>query len=201
MLGENINQNGTCHILLTGGLSAAQLYRAWAALPGDPAGWRGVQFYFGDERCVPPDDAESNYHLARSALFPHGIPEGVPMHRMAADAKDLDAVADCYAAQLPESVDILLLSMGEDGHIASLFPHSPALHEAHRLVVPVSGSKPPHQRLTITPPVIRNAREVIVMAIGEQKRAMYEEALHDPTDIDAIPARLVLDRTWVFQVD
>ena len=201
ILNQTLAQNGVCHFMLTGGRSATQLYRAWSSLPDYSTGLRGVQFYFGDERCVPPDHAESNYHLARNTLFPHGVPEGVPMHRMDADAENLDTAADRYAAQLPESIDILLLSMGEDGHIASLFPDSPALHELQRPVVPVTGPKPPHQRLTVTPPVIRSASAVIVMAFGEQKRAMYEKALRDPADIDAIPARLVLDRTWFFQLD
>jgi 6-phosphogluconolactonase/glucosamine-6-phosphate isomerase/deaminase len=65
-------------------------------------------------------------------------------------------------------------------------------------VLAILGPKPPYQRLTITPPVIRNARYIIVMALGQQKRAIYEQALRDPNDIDTLPARLVLNRTWIF---
>jgi len=192
-----ISQNGTCHVMLTGGCSAASLYSAWAASMGSPDDLQDVQFYFGDERCVPPDDSESNYGMAVNRLFPDGIPQGVQLHRMEADSNDLVAAGDLYAALLPKAIDVLLLSIGEDGHIASLFPHSAALHETRRSVVPVTGSKAPYRRLTITPPVIQNARQVFVMALGEQKRAVYEEALRDPEDIDSIPARLVLERTWI----
>jgi 6-phosphogluconolactonase len=160
-----------------------------------------VQFYFGDERCVPPDHHASNYGMAMGTLFPNGMPKGVQSHRMEADGADVEAAANRYAALLPETIDVLLLSVGEDGHIASLFPHGAALRETVRRVVPVTGPKPPFQRLTITSPVIQSARHVFVMALGEQKRAVYEEALRDPEDIDSIPARLVLNRTWIFDDD
>ena len=190
-------ERGACDVMLTGGRSVERLYRAWAVLP-DFRKLRGVRFYFGDERCAPPDHPESNYGMAMSTLFATGASENIAIHRMEADSMDVEIAADHYAALLPESIDVLLLSMGDDGHIASLFPQSALLHETHRRVMPVTGPKPPFQRLTITPPVIQNAREVFVLALGEQKRAVYEEALRDPADIDGIPARLVLNRTWIF---
>jgi 6-phosphogluconolactonase len=100
---------------------------------------------------------------------------------------------------LPDRLVLMLLSMGEDGHIASLFPHSAALKETNKRVLAILGPKPPYQRLTITPTVIRNARHVLVMALGQKKRAIYEEALRNPSDIDTLPARLVLDKTWILR--
>jgi 6-phosphogluconolactonase len=117
---------------------------------------------------------------------------------MESDSADKDGAADRYATDLPDRMDLLFLSMGEDGHIASLFPHSAALKETNKRVLAILGPKPPYQRLTITPPVIRNARHVLVMALGQQKRALYEEALRNPNAIDTLPARMVLDRTWIF---
>lgn len=184
--------------MLTGGRTAEQLYSAWSASPDYPANLNGVRFYYGDERCVSPDHPESNHGMAMRALFPGGKPERVQIDRIEADSEDVEAAADRYSALLPEAVDVLLLSIGEDGHIASLFPHSAALHETNRRVVPITGQKPPFQRLSITPSVIQSARQVFVMALGRKKRAVYEEALRDPTDIDTIPARLVLNRTWIF---
>ena len=195
---DGINKNGICHVMLTGGRSAASLYSAWAASDDSLDNLQGMHFYFGDERCVPSDDSESNYGMAVNRLFPDGIPHDVRFHRMEADSFDLDAAAVRYSDVLPEVIDVLLLSVGEDGHIASLFPQSAALHESTRFVVPIMGSKPPFQRFTITPQVIRSARQVFVMALGEEKRAVYEEALRDPMDIDSIPARLVLNGTWIF---
>lgn len=190
-------ERGACDVMLTGGRSAERLYRAWAVLP-DFGKLRGVRFYFGDERCAPPDHPESNYGMAMSTLFAAGVPENASIYRMEADSIDVEIAADRYAALLPEAIDVLLLGMGDDGHIASLFPHGVLLHETRSRVMPVTGPKSPFRRLTITPPVIQNAREVFVLALGEQKRAVYEEALRDPANIDVIPARLVLNRTWIF---
>ena len=123
------------------------------------------------------------------------------IHRMRAEHRNPQAEADRYSLLLPESVDLLLLSLGEDGHIASLFPNSPALYETERKVVSAVGPKAPYRRLTITPPVIRAAKQVYVLAIGDEKKRMYEELCRDPEDITSIPARLVLDRAWFFDLE
>jgi 6-phosphogluconolactonase len=190
-------ERGSCSVMLTGGRNAARLYEAWAALPEFDQ-LSNVYFYLGDERCVPPYHPESNYALVMQTIFQKGIPNGCLLFRMEADVVDRVSAAQYYESLLPDALDILLLSVGEDGHIASLFPGSPALQESQRLVTSVTCLKPPHQRLTITPPVIQKAREVMVLALGEQKRVVYEEALRVPSDIDVIPARLVLNRTWIF---
>ena len=188
---------GSCSVILTGGRSAACLYDAWARLP-EFGQLRNIHFCFGDERCVPPDHPESNYGLAVRTLFKYGVPSACKVTRMVAEQGDKEAAASAYEAQLPDKCDVLLLSMGEDGHIASLFPHSEVLLETCRRVVSVRSPKPPIHRLTITPPTIQDAREVFILALGKKKRAVYEEALKNPVDIDAIPARLVLNGTWIF---
>lgn len=189
---------GVCHIMLTGGQSAVRLYSVWENSIENDTELNNIHFYFGDERCVPPNHPESNFRVAMETLFPRGLPDGTLLHRMEGYAFDHEVAADTYSSVLPERIDILLLSIGEDGHIASLFPHSAALKEKKRRVVPITGPKVPYQRLTITPSVIRCARHVMVMAIGQQKRALYEEARTNPSDIDALPARLVLDKAWIF---
>jgi len=188
---------GHCSVMLTGGRSAEQLYLAMARLPTF-ALLHNVSFWFGDERCVPPDHPDSNYAMAMRTLFVGGVPSTCHVCRMKAEQ---GVAFFSYESQVPASVDILLLSMGADGHIASLFPHSPALFETKRKVLPVIGPKAPFKRLTITPPVIQSAKQVYVLAIGDKKRRKYEEVLHDPEDICAIPARLVLNRTWIFDLD
>jgi 6-phosphogluconolactonase/glucosamine-6-phosphate isomerase/deaminase len=117
----------------------------------------GVSF-FGDERCVLPDNAESNYGIAMQTLFLHGVPVRCAVFRMGADAADREAAAQRYADLLPDSIDVLLLGVGEEGHIASLFPNSASLQERKRRVIPITGPKPPFERLTITPPVIAQAK-------------------------------------------
>lgn len=198
VIAERQSRKERCSIALTGGRSAERLYRAAANSPDFLAGMLDVDFYWGDERCVPSDHANSNCRLAFDTLFANGLPNGARVYRMDAGREDLDGAADEYASLLPSSIDVLLLSLGEDGHIASLFAQSPALRESRRRVMPIKGPVPPYQRLTFTPPVIESACHVFVMALGSKKRAMYEEALRDPSDVDSVPARLVLNRNWIF---
>lgn len=189
--------HGTCSVMLTGGRSAAQLYEAWGTLP-EFGQLRNVRFYFGDERCVPPDHPESNFGLAMRTLFQRGVPQDCTVTRMAAEQADHDAAAAAYAQQLPARLDVLLLSVGDDGHIASLFPHSPALLETRKRVVPVRAPKPPPERLTVTPPVIAQAHHVFVMALGPAKAAVFQQAQAKPQDMAVLPARLVLNAAWLF---
>lgn len=188
-------KHGSCTVLLTGGRSAERLYKAWSALPKFTQ-LRNVHFYFGDERCVPPGHAESVYGLAMRSLFQQGIPKDCTITRMHAEQLDREAAAEAYGKQLPSRLDVMLLSVGEDGHVASLFPHNSALLETRRRVVPVHAPKPPPERLTVTPLIITQAAQVFVMAIGSAKASVFRRAQSEPNDILALPARLVLNATW-----
>lgn len=192
---QTCQTQGGCSVMLTGGRSAARLYQAWADLP-DFDQLLKVHFYFGDERCVTPDQPESNYGLAMRILFQRGVPKDCTVSRMHAERPDREAAAEAYVEQLPSSIDVLLLSVGEDGHIASLFPHSPALLERLRRVVYVHAPKPPPERLTVTPLVIAQAKQVFVLAIGSEKAAVMHQAQTVPNDIFELPARLVLNANW-----
>lgn len=194
---ESIKRSKVCRLMLTGGRSASQLYTAWAASSKTPANIPGLHFFFGDERCVPPEHPESNYGLCCKSLFPGGIPDNVHVERIEGESADAEKAADRYAALLPDCVDILLLSVGEDGHIASLFAYGSAATKRGRRVVPVVAPIPPVRRITITSEVIHSARNVLVMAVGKEKRAILNEALRKPNDRDQLPARMVLDRHWI----
>jgi len=191
-----LNKQGRCSVMLTGGRSAERLYNSWADLPAFQQ-LTGVCFYFGDERCVPPDHLESNYGMALRGLFQQGIPFGCSVSRMETDDSDWEAAAQRYEELLPENIDILLLGVGEDGHIASLFPGSVLLDEVGRHVVPIVGPKPPYERFTITPPVIAKARSVFVLATGEAKALVFEKAQNAESDFRSIPACLVLNGIWL----
>ncbi len=192
---EACQVRGECSIMLTGGRSAERLYQAWALLP-DFARLKNTRFFFGDERCLPSDHVESNYGLAMRTLFKYGIPSTCEVRRMTVENIDQNAAAKAYEAQLPEELDVLLLSMGEDGHIASLFPNSSTLFETDRRVVCVRAPRPPFERLTITPPVIAKARQTYVLALGKVKASVYKQARMSPQDIALLPARLVFRATW-----
>lgn len=190
----------TAKIMLTGGRGAKHLYKAWNEAGIFDENPVSVEYYLTDERCVPANDPENNYHLIKQVLFPNRRPRGSVFHRMISDTLNPSDEADRYGELLPGALDFMLLSMGEDGHIASLFPHSHAIKEANRKVVSILGPKAPFKRMTITPGVIKNAKQVFVLALGKEKRDMYKIALREPENYEAIPARLVLDRTWIFEL-
>ena len=98
---------------------------------------------------------------------------------------------------MPDSIDVLLLGVGEDEHIASLFPNNASLQECKRRVVHITGPKPPFERLTITPPVIAQAESIFVLATGPAKAAILSMARQAPGNFNAVPVRLVLGATWL----
>lgn len=190
-----LDEKGQCSIMLTGGRSAEKIFLEWGSLPAFYQ-LTGVRFYFGDERCVSPCSSGSNYGMAFRTLFKSGVPPGCSIFPIKADDTDFEAAALRYAAGLPSEIDILLFGVGEDGHIASLFPGSAALQESRRKVVPVIGPKPYPARITITPIVIKQARSLFVFADGPCKAAVLAKALECPEDVATLPARLVLHATW-----
>ena len=178
-----------CHLMLAGGGTPLPVYQALSrqALP-----WDQMVIYFGDERCVPVDDPHSNYRAIMQALFPQGRPDGLRVQRMRGEDEP-ETAARAYEAILPAAIDILVLGMGEDGHTASLFPGSSALTETVRQVLPVIGSKPPPQRLTITPPVIHAAERLLMLVAGAAKA----EAVHRALDLGDVPAALARAGDWL----
>jgi 6-phosphogluconolactonase len=170
--------------------------------------WTKVQFFFGDERAVPPDDAASNYDIARRALLDY-LPR-VSMdqvHRMHAEYADLDRAAADYEAEMRRvfgvrdaagwpRFDLIWLGMGADGHTASLFPGSEALHERRRWVV--ANWAPAHEawRMTLTFPVLNAAREAMFVATGAEKAPALAAIRSGARDLPA--ARVHARRTtWL----
>lgn len=160
-----------------------------------------MHFYFGDERCVPPDHSDSNFLSAQNTLFSQvPIPE-TNIFRMTAEDTDRNAAARAYEKILPERFDLLLLGIGEDGHTASLFPGQDSLREATRRVIPVRGSKPPPERLSITPPVITDARETLVLISGTGKCEIVKKIFATPYAPERYPVQLAQNGTWLFDAD
>jgi 6-phosphogluconolactonase len=170
-------------VALPGGSVAEAFAPRLAALPVD---WSRVELFWVDERAVPAEDRASNYGLAlRLGLAAVGAP-AARVHRMAGDAGDLDGAAASYERTLrdslgePPRLDVALLGVGEDGHVASLFPAHPLLAERRRLVAPVlDAPKPPPRRLTLTLPALLAARLLVIAAFGEAKAAAIGAALED----------------------
>lgn len=194
MLSAAVREHGTATLALAGGTTPRAAYEH---LANEAVPWRSVSIFFGDERCVPPDDSDSNYRMAREALFGRLSEGPARVERMLGESSDHDAAARAYEAVLPDSIDVLVLGVGEDGHTASLFPGSSALTEKTRRVLPVVGPKPPPNRLTITPPVLNAARNVVVLASGAGKAKAIARALEGELDIASCPSQLVRDALWL----
>jgi 6-phosphogluconolactonase len=198
---------GTGHVFsvaLSGGSTPRALHQLLSSAPyRDQVDWSRVQFFFGDERFVPPDDSMSNYRMARETLLePLGIDQS-QIHRMpttelaspalaaARYADDLQAAFELSIGQLPQ-FDLIFLGLGPDGHTASLFPHTEALSVTDRLVVANFVPKLDAYRITLTVPVINNASAVAFLVAGSDKASALGSVLRGPRDPDEFPAQLVL---------
>jgi 6-phosphogluconolactonase len=186
---------GVAHVALAGGSTPHRTYELLGPLLAAPddVGW-----WFGDERCVPADDPESNYRVVAETLFRtlgtavgkvHRIRGELPPQEAAALYEDeLRTVLPAGADGIPV-LDVAFLGLGEDGHTASLFPGSQALEVGDRLAVAVVAGKPPPNRITLTLPVLRTARMVVILATGPAKRQAAKRVLAGPDG--ATPASLL----------
>ena len=194
-----LESRGGFRLALSGGRTPERLYRLLASPTlAARVDWSRVDFLFSDERDVPPTDPESNYWMARKLLLePVGArPERV--HRMKADAPDLESAAHEYETRLEKPLDVLLLGVGADGHTASIFPGSMIATERARRVAAVRNSpKPPPRRLTLTPRAIGEAAEIIVLATGSDKAEAMGRVFESGDDVVAVPARLVRHASWL----
>ncbi|MCB0923358.1 MAG: 6-phosphogluconolactonase [Mycobacterium sp.] len=196
-----IAKRGRATIVLTGGGTGIALL---ARLGSHPVDWSRVHLFWGDERYVTHDDDDRNDKQAREALLDRvPIPLGNVHPMPASDGEfgaNLDAAAAAYEEVLagcaepgsptPE-FDVHLLGMGGEGHINSLFPHTPAVREQHRMVVGVENSpKPPPRRITLTLPAIRRSRQVWLVVSGAAKATAVAAAVGgaDPDDVPAAGA-------------
>jgi len=192
---DTVQEFGRCSIALSGGRAPMPVYaRLCARRPYVP--WWAVTACFGDERCVPPDQRESNFRMADELLLRHVPIPRAQILRMPGEAPDREVAARAYEGVLPDPIDILLLGMGEDGHTASLFPGAPQLAERERRVIPSDSPLPPHARLTITPPVIASARRIAVIVTGGRKGPMVARAREGEYQPDVIPVQLAIRGTW-----
>ena len=196
---DAIASRGRFSLALSGGRTPAQLYRTLATAAID---WPRTRIFFADERAVPPADPDSNFRMARETLLD---PARVPprnVHRMKGEYPDLTVAVEEYEAHLTEPLDLVVLGIGEDGHIASLFPGSPLISETTRRVAAVlDAPKPPPRRLTLTPRALDEAGEILVLVTGVEKAAAAARALEPGVTPREIPARLVRDRVWLLDRD
>jgi len=187
---DAVRARGVCHVALSGGSTPKRMFQVLAARGAhgaDAAPWPQIELWWGDERTVPPDHPDSNYGMTKAALIdPLGLSR---VHRMEGERDPDDAARDYERALVaalgaPPILDLVLLGLGPDGHVASLFPGSAALAETARWVVanpvdsPVAHGKT--VRLTLTVPAIDAARHVRLLVAGADKAATLAQVLDGP---------------------
>jgi len=185
-----VSARRACYLALAGGETPRGCYERLAQAPyGESLPWASVFVYWSDERQVPLDDPASNYAMAKAALLDHVPIPPEQVFPLVGDPTPALRRVPADASGRPR-FDVIHLGLGDDGHTASLFPGSPALHEAQALVAVVHDApKPPPERLTLTLPVINAARAVLFMVQGASKRdALARVRRRDP----AVPASHVL---------
>jgi 6-phosphogluconolactonase len=175
-------------IALTGGSTPVRAYERAAGLEPD---WSRAGVWWGDERCVPPDDERSNFGLTKRALFDKLERHPGRVHRIRGEDEPQSAAASYEQALRETKLDLVLLGLGPDGHVASLFPHSPGLAEPERLVIAADSKLDPYvERVTMTPPALRAADRIVFLVTGEAKAEAVAAALAGPPD-PAVPGSLV----------
>jgi 6-phosphogluconolactonase len=175
------------HIVLTGGRSIGNAYEIAAA---DQPDWSAATVWWGDERCVPPDDERSNYGLAKRTLLDK-LTHQPDVHRIRGELHPADAAGE-YEKQLAGvRLNLVLLGLGPDGHVASLFPGSPQLEERERLVTSgPAGLEPFVDRVTLTLPALLSADRIVFLVTGAEKAEAVRRAFREPVS-DEVPGSLL----------
>ena len=200
---EAVSARGRVRIAVSGGSTP----KATFALLADPAHpfltrmpWEHIELFFVDERTVPPDHPDSNYRMTRESLLDHVSLRPDQIHRIQGELEPEVAAAEyeydlrrtfrLEGAEAPR-FDIVTLGMGDDGHTASLFPHTDAIHEIGRLVVANQVPQKDTWRVTLTWPVINHAREVFFLITGQEKAEPLKEVFLGPKDVERLPSQLI----------
>jgi 6-phosphogluconolactonase len=186
-------------VALAGGKTPKRVYELLATETfKNRVRWSQVYLFFGDERAVPPTHPDSNYHMVDEALISNVPIPADNVHRMIgegdgnANAHDYENHLRSFFPGVPwPRFDLVFLGMGEDGHTASLFPHSDALREQSRWVVATKNEQTGQQRLTLTFPVFNHAAQVMFLVTGKEKAQRLAEALRPPVDSEPLPVQTI----------
>lgn len=210
-----IQARGVFSVALSGGSTPQKLYKLLASEPfSERVNWQHVQFFWGDERCVPPDHPESNYLHVKEALLNHvPVPEE-NIHRVQGElppemaAQMYEETLLRYFSGLPTQAeregacfDLALLGMGDDGHTASLFPGTSVINEATRWVAALYVDKLAAWRVTLTPAILNRAAQVIFLVEGQPKAWTLQKVIYGAYQPDRYPAQIIKPKdgalTWM----
>ncbi len=200
-----IADTGRFSLALAGGSTPRALYKILATKHID---WSHVHIFWGDERCVPPDHVDSNYRMAREAILGHIPIPSDNIHPMQGDIDPVQAAAEYehglrvfFGKDQPPRFDLILLGMGDDGHTASLFPGTAAIHEKNRWVVAHYVDKLETWRITLTPVVLNAAAQVMFLVMGAKKAERLKQVLSGVYQPDVLPSQIVKVKNVLWIVD
>jgi 6-phosphogluconolactonase len=199
---QRARARGQFTVALSGGSTPRAFHTLLAAPPyRDQVDWSQVQFYWGDDRHVTPDDPDSNFRMARETLLDNVPIREAQIHRMHTEMEDASAAAALYEDELKQEFglrpgqlprfDLIYLGMGPDGHTASLFPHTEALNVRDRLVVANYVPKLSTTRITLTAPVLNAAATVAFLVAGQDKADVLDAVLQGPRHPEEYPSQLI----------
>jgi len=203
LINQTLSSQDLFSLMLSGGSTPRAVYTLLGSKAFAPQiDWAKVHIFWGDERCVPPDHSDSNYCMARETLLERVPLPGSNVHRICGELAP-EVAALHYEGELvaffgersgEPRFDLIMLGMGDDGHIASLFPGSPALEEKSRLVSAVKHDQPPPpliDRVSVTLPLINAARQVMLIITGEAKARRVAEAFSEADKLPSLPVQRV----------
>ena len=182
-------------VFLTGGRASRKVYNAIANNKNFYK-LSDINYYMGDERLVPKDSSDSNYRLIVETLFANGIPKGCNFFPMPSDPLGLNNAIHHYEKIIPKEIDLILLSWGEDGHLASIFPGEEGLMELDKLVMHVSPKFYPYNRISITPKLLRNCKTAYIFAEGEIKSQSIDDYKKNNSNKVVYPASYLKNISW-----
>ena len=195
---DALSARGRFAVALSGGGTPRRLYNLLAESPiREKIQWKAVHVFWGDERCVPPGDPRSNARMARLALLDHVPLPAENIHPVPCDRSPREAatryeneIKAFFGTKAP-AFDMVLLGLGDNAHTASLFPHTPVLDEKDRWVAEVYVSEQDMHRVTLTAPIINQAREVLFLVSGQGKAKALKQVLQGPFRPHDFPAQLI----------
>lgn len=197
LIDATLKHNERFSLALSGGSTPQPTYRAIAETYSNTVDWGRVHIFFGDERTVPPDHADSNYKMAKETLIDHlNIPDE-NIYRIAGEndpttaARDYEAVIRDYFKHEPPGFDLTLLGIGDDGHTASLFPHTSALTLANQWVAANPVEKLNTTRITLTPELINLSSNVMFIVSGDSKSSALHQIIDGDSNPQEFPAQLI----------
>jgi len=197
-------------VALSGGSTPKLLFELWAKDYADKIDWSRIHFFWGDERCVPPSHRDSNYGVAKELFFDKIVVDAANVHRVLGES-DPDKECSRYENEIAEHVeingdsipqfDMVILGMGDDGHTASIFPYQSKFLNSERICEVATHPETGQKRITLTGPVLNQAKKVAFLITGANKSDILAQVIHKTGEFANFPASYIEPENLCFYLD